>query len=86
MVDLTDAPKLRGFASMDPERQREIARKGGKSVPPEKRSFSQNRALAASAGSIGGKAVPAEKRSFSVNHDLATQAGIKGGNATRRAK
>lgn len=86
MVDVTDAPKPRGFASMDPERQREIARKGGQSVPPEKRSFSQNRALAASAGSIGGKAVPAEKRSFSARRDLAVEAGTKGGNATRRVK
>ncbi len=45
----------RGFASMDPDRQREIARKGGASVPSEKRSFSQDRALAASAGREGGK-------------------------------
>ena len=37
----------RGFASMDPERQREIARKGGASVPSEKRSFSQDRTMAA---------------------------------------
>jgi general stress protein YciG len=46
----------RGFASMDPERQREIASRGGKSVPAEKRSFSQNRALAAQAGRKGGQA------------------------------
>lgn len=46
----------RGFASMDPERQREIARKGGASVPGEKRSFSQNRELAAAAGRKGGEA------------------------------
>jgi len=45
----------RGFASMDPERQREIARKGGASVPSEKRSFSQDRSLAASAGRKGGE-------------------------------
>jgi uncharacterized protein len=44
----------RGFASMNPERQREIASKGGKSVPAEKRSFSQNRDLAAEAGRKGG--------------------------------
>ena len=31
----------RGFASMEREKQREIARKGGRSVPHEKRSFSQ---------------------------------------------
>ncbi|MBU2167390.1 MAG: general stress protein [Alphaproteobacteria bacterium] len=46
----------RGFASMDPERQRAIARKGGASVPSEKRSFSQDRALAAQAGRKGGEA------------------------------
>ena len=46
----------RGFASMDPERQREIARKGGASVPSEKRSFSQDRTLAAEAGRKGGEA------------------------------
>jgi uncharacterized protein len=44
----------RGFASMDPERQREIASKGDKSVPAEKRSLSQNRDLAAQAGRKGG--------------------------------
>lgn len=44
----------RGFASMDPEKQREIARKGGRSVPDEKRSFSQNHSLASEAGRKGG--------------------------------
>ena len=37
-------------------RQREIARKGGASVPSEKRSFSQDRSLAAQAGRKGGEA------------------------------
>ncbi len=46
----------RGFASMDAARQREIASKGGKSVPSEKRSFSQNRDLASQAGRKGGQA------------------------------
>ena len=45
----------RGLASMDPERQREIARKGGASVPSEKRSFAKDRDLAASAGRKGGE-------------------------------
>ena len=45
----------RGFAGMDPTKQREIARKGGQSVAPEDRSFSKNRALAASAGRKGGE-------------------------------
>jgi general stress protein YciG len=46
----------RGFASMDPALQREIASKGGRSVPPEERSFSKDRALAAQAGRKGGEA------------------------------
>ena len=43
----------RGFASMNAERQRQIASMGGKAVPDEKRSFSQNRRLAAEAGPQG---------------------------------
>ncbi len=46
----------RGFASMDLARQREIASKGGRSVPAEKRSFSQDRELASAAGRKGGQA------------------------------
>ena len=45
----------RGFASMDPEKQRAIASKGGSSVPPEKRPFSQSHQLAAEAGRKGGE-------------------------------
>ena len=45
----------RGFASMDAAKQREIASKGGQSVPAAKRSFSQDRRLAAEAGRKGGQ-------------------------------
>ncbi|MFP5449004.1 MAG: stress-induced protein [Caulobacterales bacterium 32-67-6] len=52
-----DPPRARrGFAAMNPERRREIARKGGASVPGEKRSFAKDRDLAASAGRKGGEA------------------------------
>lgn len=71
----------RGFASMSPEKRREIASKGGKSVPKEKRSFSVNRALAISAGKKGGLATPPEKRAFSVDNSLAGEAGRRGGAA-----
>jgi len=67
---------------MDRAKQRAIASKGGQSVPNEKRSFSQNRELAAQAGRKGGRSVPDEKRSFSQNPDLAAQAGRKGGQAS----
>ncbi|QGN00017.1 general stress protein [Methylocystis parvus] len=72
----------RGFASMSPEKQREIARKGGKSVPNEKRSFSQNPELASRAGRKGGQSVDPSKRSFARNHALASEAGRKGGHAS----
>jgi general stress protein YciG len=53
----TDKPRARrGFAAMNPERRREIARKGGASVPGEKRSFAKDRDLAATAGRKGGEA------------------------------
>lgn len=53
---MTDQPKPRGFAAMDPERVREISRLGGASVPAERRAYSVNRALAAAAGARGGTA------------------------------
>jgi general stress protein YciG len=43
-----------GLASLSPERRREIAVKGGSSVPPEKRSFYTDREFARSAGRRGG--------------------------------
>lgn len=42
------------FQTMIPERLREIARKGGQSLQPQQRSFSQNRELARIAGRKGG--------------------------------
>jgi general stress protein YciG len=64
--ELPMAKSKRGFASMSPEKQREIARKGGKSVPSEKRSFSQDIGLAAKAGQKGGRAVKSGLRHFAV--------------------
>lgn len=53
---MNDKPKSRReFAAMDPDRRREIARKGGASVPADKRSFAKDRDLAASAGRLGGE-------------------------------
>lgn len=50
----TPTKARRGFAAMSPEKRREIARKGGASIPADKRAFSQNRDLAATAGRKGG--------------------------------
>lgn len=68
----------RGFASMDETKQREIARKGGESVPHEKRSFSRDHALAAAAGRKGGQA---SGGNFANNRERAAEAGRKGGQA-----
>ena len=47
---MANSTSNRGFASMDEEKQREIARKGGASVPAEERSFSRDHELA-----VGGR-------------------------------
>ena len=74
---------LRGFASMEQEKQREIARKGGANVPHDKRSFAQDRTLASEAGRKGGRAVAPEQRSFAQNRSLAAEAGRKGGQTSQ---
>ena len=57
MSEVLDRPRARrGFACMSPERRREIARKGGASVPGDKRSFAKDRDLASEAGRKGGEA------------------------------
>lgn len=56
MTTPTDPPKSkRGFASMTPERRRELAAKGGAALKPHQRTFSKNRDLASRAGTIGGE-------------------------------
>lgn len=54
----------RGFAAMSIEKRREIASKGGSSVPNHLRSFSQNRELATKAGRKGGQTSHGGGRSF----------------------
>ena len=53
---MTEANKKsrRGFAAMDDEKQRDLAAKGGRSVPREKRSFARDPTLASEAGRKGG--------------------------------
>ena len=85
MLDNNKRSSKRGFAAMDQEKQRAIARKGGESVPAEQRSFSRNHQLAADAGRKGGQSVPAQARSFAKNHQLAAEAGRKGGRSRGQA-
>lgn len=55
----------KGFASLSPERLRELSSKGGRSVPAEKRTFSVDRKKAIAAGVKGRagrkKALPSER-------------------------
>jgi uncharacterized protein len=65
----------RGFASMDDGKQRSAASKGGKSVPDDKRSFSQDSDLASEAGRKGGKE---SGGNFKNDPGRASEAGRKG--------
>jgi len=76
----------RGFASMDPVRVKQIASMGGKAVPGEKRSFSINKELAASAGRKGGQSVLPSKRRFRKDPEFAAECGRKGGQVTKTPK
>jgi general stress protein YciG len=71
-----DKTSKRGFASMDQEKQREIARKGGASVPSHQRSFSRNHELAVMAGRKGGHE---SGGNFKNDPKRAAEAGRKGG-------
>lgn len=53
---MTDKPKSRrGFASLSPEKLREISAKGGAAVPDEKRAFSKDPNLAKVAAEMGAR-------------------------------
>lgn len=71
----------RGFAGMDQERQRQIASKGGQSVPAEERSFSRDRNLASEAGRKGGENSHGSRRNTSDDTSGTRQFG---GPAARR--
>lgn len=86
------ANENRGFASMDDKKQRDIASKGGQSVPDEERSFSQDRELAAEAGRKGGEhshgggshggqggGQRGGEGNFANDRERASEAGRKGG-------
>ena len=52
---MTKKKAKRGFAAMSKEKRQAISRFGGAAVPDDKRSFSQDRDLAATAGRKGGE-------------------------------
>ena len=56
-----------GFASMDDDKQRDIARKGRERALDEKRSFSKDHVLATEAGRKGGRAFSMRSE---ASHDI----------------
>lgn len=78
---------------MDDDKQREIASKGGQSVPDEKRSFAQDPELASEAGRKGGENSRGQQQqsgqsgnelqdgggNFANGRERASEAGRKGG-------
>jgi uncharacterized protein len=85
MSDNNQNQSNRGFASMDDDKQRDIARKGGENSN-QGNSDTSNRGFASmdedkqrQIARKGGESVPDEKRSFSQDHELASEAGRKGG-------
>lgn len=65
----------RGFAGMSDDKQRDIASKGGQSVPAEKRSFSQDHELASEAGRRGGEHSHGGRQQQSASSSERKQAG-----------
>ena len=83
MADEIEKPKSKkGLASLSPERRRQIASMGGKSVPKEKRTFARNRDVASAAGKKGGRTIRPETRTFTVYPELASIAGRIGGSTS----
>jgi uncharacterized protein len=86
MVEETRPKALRGFALLDPARQRELARRGGAAVEAANRSFSRNKELAREAGRKGGLHGRPESRYWAVNPEIAKEMGRKGGLARKKNK
>lgn len=71
----------RGFASMDPEKQREIAAQGGRAAHASGNAHEFTSEEAREAGSKGGKAAHASGNAHEFTSEEAREAGSKGGQA-----
>lgn len=76
MADNTNNTSDRGFASMDDDKQRDIASKGGQASSG---SFEEGSERASEAGRKGGEA---SSGSFDEDRERASEAGRKGGEAS----
>src|SRR5512140_1496604 len=72
----------RGFASMDPERQREIASEGGKAAHEKGTAHEFSSQEAREAGSKGGQAAHEKGTAHKFDSQEAREAGRKGGQAS----
>jgi general stress protein YciG len=72
----------RGFASMDPERQRQIASQGGKAAHEKGTAHEFTPEEAREAGSKGGKAAHQKGTAHEFDSEEAREAGRKGGHAS----
>ena len=72
----------RGFASMDPQRQREIASQGGRAAHQKGTAHQFNPEEARAAGSKGGQAAHRKGTAHEFSPDEAREAGRKGGQAS----
>lgn len=72
----------RGFASMDPERQREIASQGGRAAHEKGTAHEFTPEEAREAGSKGGKAAHERGTAHEFDSEEARAAGRKGGEAS----
>ena len=71
----------RGFASMDPQRQREIASEGGKAAHEKGTAHEFSSQEAREAGSKGGQAAHERGTAHEFDSEEAREAGRKGGQA-----
>lgn len=78
----SDGPKLRGFAAMSPERQREIASMGGKAAHASGNAHEFTSEEAREAGRKGGQAAHQSGNAHQFTSDEAREAGRKGGQAS----
>ena len=75
----------RGFASMDPERQRQIASQGGRAAHEKGTAHEFTPEEAREAGSKGGKAAHEKGTAHEFDSEEAREAGRKGGLASANA-
>ncbi len=78
--------KRRGFAAMDPQRQREIARQGGRAAHRKGTAHQFTPEEAREAGRKGGKVAHERGVAHKWNEESAREAGRRGGRAANAAR